>query len=314
MALTNNDLLVVQSQDDGQLYKLSIGNLDAHLEGGSGIQFRGQVDLNNGAVANGVTLPAANGDLYIVESDAATINADWIMEGGAGVGTASENDRIIWDEDSGYWVLVSGGSNTGGIVESIDGTTPIQVNSDNPTTPVITIDQATTTDPGAVARLATDAEVAHDGAGATDAVVTANQLKATNQVVEGLTLAAGGVQTVTTTDAAGNSALSISPTAGNVVIELATAADDGSAYGVVQVASASDITNGTAGASAVVTAEQLKAVSDSIPVDPLSSITEGGTDIITGALQIAGDTDLTIGVNKDVFCPFDFDSLPDITA
>ena len=291
MALTNNDLLVVQSQDDGQPYKLSIGNLDAHLEGGSGIQFRGSVELANAALAQNPAVDlasVANGDLYIVESDTSTINADWIMEGGAGVGTASENDRIIWDEDSGYWVLVSGGSNTGGIVESIDGTTPIQVNSDNPTTPVITIDQATTTDLGAVARLATDAEVAHDGAGATDAVVTANQLKATNQVVEGLTLAAGGVQTVTTTDAAGNSALTISPTAGNVVIELATAADDGSAYGVVQVASASDITNGTAGASAVVTAEQLKAVSDSIPVDPLSSITEGGTDIITGALQIAG--------------------------
>ena len=105
MALHSNDLFVIQSQDDSQLYKLKLGDLDAYLEGSSGIQFRGSVDLNNGALAQTppVTLPATNGDLYLVEADAATINSDWIMEGGAGVGTAAENDRIIWDADS--WIL-----------------------------------------------------------------------------------------------------------------------------------------------------------------------------------------------------------------
>ena len=82
MALQSNDLFVVQSQTDSQLYKLKLSDLDAYLEGSSGVQFRGTVDLNNGAAAQtpAVTLPAANGDLYIVEADAASINADWIME------------------------------------------------------------------------------------------------------------------------------------------------------------------------------------------------------------------------------------------
>ena len=316
MALQSNDLLVVQSQDDSKLYKLRVGDLDAYLEGSSGIQFRGSVDLNNSAVANGVTLPAANGDLYIVEADAAAINADWIMEGGAGVGTASENDRIIWDADPGYWVLVEGGSNTGGTVTSITATTPLQSDGD-PVAPVLTIDEASTTAPGAVARLATNDDVKHtDGTAATDAVVTADLLKATNDIVEGLSLAAGGVQTVTTADANGNSALTISPTSGNVVIEIATAADDGSTYGVVQVASDSDITNGTSGATAVVTAEQLKNAIDNLPSDALQSITEGGTGIVTGALQIAtdGNGDVTIGVIEEIFAPYDFSSLTDINA
>ena len=315
MALHPNDLFVIQSQDDSELYKLRLSDLDVYLEGSSGVQFRGSVDLNNGAVANGVDLPAANGDLYIVESDANPINSDWIMEGGAGVGTAQENDRIIWDNDSGYWVLVAGGTSTGGTVTGITATTPLQSDGD-PVTPVLTIDEASTTAPGAVARLATNDDVKHtDGTAATDAVVTADLLKATNDIVEGLSLAAGGVQTVTTADANGNSALTISPTSGNVVIEIATAADDGSTYGVVQLASDSDITNGTAGATAVVTAEQLKNAIDNLPPDAIQSITEGGTGIVTGALQVTtdGNGDVTIGVIEKVFAPYDFSSLTNIT-
>ena len=112
MALQSNDLFVVQSQTDSQLYKLKLSDLDAYLEGSSGVQFRGTVDLNNGAAAQtpAVTLPAANGDLYIVAADAASINADWIME--SGVTAASENDRIIWDAGGGYWVLIAGGTST----------------------------------------------------------------------------------------------------------------------------------------------------------------------------------------------------------
>ena len=139
-------------------------------------------------------------------------------------------------------------------------------------------------------------------------------LKATNDVVDALALAPGGVTTVTTTDANGNSALNISPTAGNVVIELNTASD--SAYGVVQVADASAITNGTSGPSAVVDASQLKAVADEIPDSIVETITEGGTDIETGALQIVDDGAgaVTIGINKETFCPFDFSALTDITT
>ena len=327
MALQSNDLFVVQSQTDSQLYKLKLSDLDAYLEGSSGIQFRGSVDLNNSAAAQtpAVTLPAANGDLYIVETDAASINADWIMD--SGVTTASENDRIIWDADSGYWVLVSGGTSTGGTVTDITATLPLESDGD-PVTPVLTINQARTETAatvaadgkgtaGAVAKLAEATDVAHTtGTGDATAVVTANLLKATNDIVEGLVVSGGAVTTVTTTDADGNGALTISPTSGNVVVEIATAEDDGTTYGVVSVATDSDITNGTAGASAVVTAEQLKDAVDNLPQTALNSITEGGTDIVTGALQIATDAsnDVTIGVNEETFCPYDFSTLPDITA
>ena len=139
-------------------------------------------------------------------------------------------------------------------------------------------------------------------------------LKATNDIVNGLALSPGGVTTVTTTDANGNSALSISPTAGNVVIELKTASD--SEYGVVQIADASAITNGTAGPSAVIDASQLQDAIDNLPQTALNSITEGGTDIVTGALQIAtdADNDVTIGVNVETFAPYDFSTLDDINA
>ena len=325
MALQSNDLFVIQSQTDSQLYKLRLSDLDAYLEGSSGIQFRGSVDLNNSAAGQSpeaITLPAANGDLYIVESDADPINADWIMEGG--VTSASENDRIIWDADGGYWVLVSGGSSTGGTVTDITATLPLESDGDA-ITPVLTINQARTetaaTDSGdgkgtagAVAKLAEAGDVVHTtGTGDKTAVVTADLLKATNEIVEGLSLAAGGVQTVTTADANGNSALTISPTSGNVVVEIKTA--DDSTYGVAQVASASDITTGASGSSALVDASQLKAAVDALPQTAVNSVTEGGTDIIVGALQIATDADenVTIGVNEETFCPYDFSSLTDIT-
>lgn len=326
MALQSNDLLVVQSQTDNNLYSLKISDLDVYLEGSSGIQFRGSVDLNNAPgdqTPDPVLLPAANGDLYIVESDAGIINAGWTMQDGET--SADENDRIIYDGDNNSWVLVAGGSSTGGTLTGITASLPLKSDGD-PINPVLTIRQARTATgaaddgdgegtAGAVAKLAEADDVAHTtGSGDKTAVVTADLLKATNEIVEGLSLAAGGVQTVTTTDANSNSALSISPTSGNVVVEIKTA--DETNYGVVQIANASDITNGTAGASAVVDAAQLKEAIDEIPDEGVQSLTEGGTDIVTGALQIAtdADNDVTIGVNKEVFCPYDFSSLTDITT
>ena len=71
-----------------------------------------------------------------------------------------------------------------------------------------------------------------------------------------------------------------------------------------------------AGPSAVVDASQLQAAVDALPQTALNSITEGGTDIVAGALQIVtdGNQDVTIGVNNQTFVPFDFAALPDITA
>ena len=175
MALQSNDLFVVQSQTDSQLYKLKLSDLDIYLEGSSGIQFRGSVDLNDSAAAQtpAVTLPAANGDLYIVETDAAAINADWIME--SGVTSASENDRIIWDADSSYWVLVAGGTSTGGTITNITATLPLESDGD-PVNPVLTINEASTTEDGSV-RLATAAET--EAGIATNAAITPSSLRQT---------------------------------------------------------------------------------------------------------------------------------------
>ena len=323
MALQDSDLFVIQSQTDNKLYKLRLDALITEIEGQTGVVFRGSVDLNNPPTSSGVTLPGSNGDLYIVESDAAAIDAGWVMQNGET--TATTGDRIIYDGDNSNWILISSGSPNAGTVTEVTASLPIKSDG-NTVSPVISIREARTstaattaadsegTD-GAVHRLAESTDVAAtSGTADPRAVVTADLLKATNDIVNGLALSPGGVTTVTTTDANGNAALTISPTAGNVVIELNTASD--TAYGVVQIADATKITNGTAGPSAVVDASQLKAVSDEIPVDAVISITEGGTDIVSSALEISSDVDnnVTIGVNKEVFCPFNFSALTDITT
>ena len=330
MALQGNDLFVVQSQTDSKLYKLKVSDLIVEVEGGAGINFQGSVDLNNAPgsqTPDAITLPAQNGDLYIVESDAGSIDAGWVMVNGET--SAEEGDRIIYDVGSNGWILVTVGSNTTGTVTGVTATLPLKSDGDA-IDPVISIRQARTTTgatsdgdgegtAGAVARLAEAADVeATTGTGAATAVVTADLLKATNDIVNGLALSPGGVTTVTTTDANSNSALSISPTAGNVVIELNTASD--SEYGVVQIADASAITNGTAGPSAVIDASQLEAAIEALPDEAIDAITEGGTDIVSGALEIQetavtdGKKQVTIGINEETFAPYDFSTLPDISA
>ena len=233
MALQTNDLFVVQSQTDSKLYSLKLSDLKAEIEGGGGIQFKGSVDLNNSPAAQNpvVTLPATNGDMYIVEANAAVIEAGWVMADGVSV--AQENDRIIYDANDANWILVTGGTNTGGTVTDITATIPLKATSD-PVNPVITVNQARTTTEattaadgegtsGVVDRLAEAADVVHDnGAPDSKAVVTADLLQATNKILQDLTLAPGGVQSVSEgSDAAGlTNALVIPNTSGAVTIQV----------------------------------------------------------------------------------------------
>ena len=328
MALQGNDLFVVQSQSDNKLYKLKMTDLLAEIEGGPSVNFKGSVDLNNSPASqtpNAITLPGNPGDLYLVESDAAAIDAGWVMQNGDT--SADMGDRLVYDGDNANWILITSGSANAGTVTEVTASLPLKSDGD-PVAPVLSIRQARTSTKagsdgdgegpaGAVARLAEAADVAATtGTGANTAVVTADLLKATNDIVNGLALSPGGVTTVTTTDANLNSALSIGPTAGNVVIELNTASD--AQYGVVQIADASAITNGTAGPSAVIDASQLEAAIDGLPDEAIDAITEGGTDIISGALDIQetavvdGKKQVTIGVKKETFVPYDFSTLPDI--
>lgn len=323
MALNSTDLFVVQSQADKKLYKLRLDSLISEIQADAGINFRGSVDLNNPPASSNVTLPADNGDLYIVESDAPAIDNGWVMQNGET--SATKGDRVLYDGSGANWILVSSGGASAGTVTGVQASLPLESDG-NSVTPVLSIVEARTTTAanasgddkgtdGAVHRLAEAADVASTtGTADPRAVVTADLLKATNDVVNALSLSPGGVTSVTTTNANNNSALSISPTAGNVVIELNTASE--TQYGVVSIASPSDITNGTSGAGAVIDASQLKEVADGIPDTFVGSLTEGGTDIETGALQITTDTDnnVTIGVNQEFFAPYDFSALTDITA
>ena len=323
MALQGTDLFVVQSQADGQLYKLRLDSLIAEVEGGDGVTFRGAVDLNNPPASSGVTLPGTNGDFYMVESDALTIDVGWVMQGGET--SATQGDRIIYDGDDANWILIASGSSNAGTVTGVTASLPLESDGDA-VTPVLSIVEARTstaagasgdgkgTD-GAVHRLAENADVVHtSGTADPRAVVTADLLKATNDIVQGIVASAGGVVTVTYANSDGNNAILIPDTSGAVTLDIKTATE--TVYGVVNIANAGDITAGTAGGGAVVDASQLKAVADEIPIDFVVSLTEGGTDIVTGALQIVndGDDNLTIGVNEEMFAPYDFSALTDITA
>ena len=315
MALQSTDLFVVQSQTDAELYKLSLNDLEAHLGGGAGIQLRGSVDLLQ-APTGQIHLPQVNGDMYIVVSDALTINAGWTMNGG--VTSAQENDRIVWIADDAAYDLISGGTNTGGTVVEVIGTDPIEVDMiSDPTKPVVSVKEATTTTTGVVARLATTADVvSSNNTPAQDAVVTADLLNETNKVVDALALSPGGVQSIATDDIHLNAALEIPTNTGNAKIEIKTAAETG--YGVVSIADAADLASGASGAGSVVTAEHLKAVEDSIPSTGdfgLMSITEGGADIVAGALDITNTSgDVEIGVKEKVFAPYNFAALTDINT
>ena len=339
MALHGTDLFVVQNQQNKDLYKVQLSELITEIEAGSGaVNFRGGVDLNYGPSAqdqstvsdlSNISLPASNGDMYVVLADCLSIAAGWVMKGGEIA--ATKGDCIVYDASDAKWILLATEA-LGGTVTGIVATLPLESNGDD-VTPVISIREARTITTatsagdskgteGAVHRLAEAADVIADtGTADSRAVVTADLLKDTNDHIAALELAPGGVTSVTTTDANNNAALSINPTTGPVVLEINTASN--AAYGVVQIASASDISIGKPGGGAVIDASQLKDAIDNLPSEAIVSITEDGTDIVNNALQIltvaktapgnVKEKDTTIGVNAGVFCPYDFSSLKDIS-
>ena len=186
MALQNTDLFVVQSQTDKKLYSLKVSDLIAEVEAGGGVVFKGTADLNNPPASSGITLPAGNGDFYMVDPDAATIDVGWVMQGSET--SASKGDRIIFDGDNNNWILITTGSAEAGTVTGVVATLPLESDGDD-VEPVISIQTARTSTAatnaadgkgtaGAVAKLAETTDVAHDGTGDATAVVTADLLKA----------------------------------------------------------------------------------------------------------------------------------------
>ena len=189
MALQNTDLFVVQSQTDKKLYSLKVSDLIAEVEAGGGVVFKGTADLNNPPASSGITLPAGNGDFYMVDPDAPSIDGGWVMQGSET--SATKGDRIIYDGDSNNWILITTGSAEAGTVTGVVATLPLESDGDD-VEPVISIKTARTstaaTDSGdgkgtagAVAKLAE--QLTCDGTVDATAVVTADLLKQTNAII-----------------------------------------------------------------------------------------------------------------------------------
>ena len=125
------------------------------------------------------------------------------------------------------WILIASGSSNAGTVTGVTASLPLESDGDA-VTPVISIVEARTTTAanasgdakgtdGAVHRLAEAADVvATSGTADPRAVVTADLLKATNDIVNGLALSPGG-ERLSPTDLR-QTALSISPTAGSLLL------------------------------------------------------------------------------------------------
>ena len=218
MALDPSDVFVLQRATDTQPhFKLSLGELSNYIEASDTVQFRGARDFTSGAEdPNADGTGRQNGDMYINDGGGTDVANGWADM----TGTVSTGDRCIWDGNLNKWELIQSTVDSGGIVVELRKTDPITVdNLDDPTRPIVGIRAASKgLDPaansGSVARLATDAEVATDGTGGADAVVTADQLRSTNIAVEAA-IAGGGILQITS-----NNTIDVTGNEANTVIEV----------------------------------------------------------------------------------------------
>ena len=190
MALESTDLLVVQKQSGAkEIRKASLSQLSDYLQTEPGVTYKGLANFTNGAEE-----PTTKnvGDLYINNAPgpgtwAWSVNSDGITD-------VVPGDRALYNGVN--WDVIQCGTDDAGVT-SVTASLPLSVTG-TAEEPNIESRQATVTDSGHVARLATDADVAKDGTGSTTAVVTADLLKATNAALDGAI--AGGVSNVIAQD------------------------------------------------------------------------------------------------------------------
>ncbi len=230
MALEGSDLLVVQKQSGNQdMCKLSVIDLQSFLDTGPVVTFKG---IANGTVAGDEPDVADRvaGNLYI---NSATSAGTFAWTGGTGpyTGTINPNAQIVWVNPTGWGVTNNGASDVG--VETIQGTTPITVNNDTASAPIIGVNAASTNVDSAntsgVVTVATDADVS---TGTVGVVVTAAQLKTTNDAISN---AGGG----TVTNVTGVDPIQVENGTATPSISITTATT--SAVGAVQLQDASAI-------------------------------------------------------------------------
>ena len=184
MALENSDVFVVQKQASGEVRKITAQQLDTYLQAGDSVVYKGTGDFTD--LGDNPTVKQV-GDLYINDA----LNAGtfvWLPD--PGTVTVNPGDQCIYDGLK--WDIIPSGGGAG--VSEIEGTSPIEVNSDDAAKPIISITPATTAAFGAV-QLAEAADLTNK---ATNRVVTADQLQAVKEDVDNAV--AGGVSSVTGAD------------------------------------------------------------------------------------------------------------------
>jgi hypothetical protein len=173
MALEATDLLVVQKQSGGkEVRKASLQQLNDYLQTEPGVVYKGQANFTD---AGEEPSSKNTGDLYINDAPGAGTWA-WSANSNS-ITDVTPGDRALWNGAA--WDIIQSGADDIG-VSAVTGSLPITI-SGTAGEPNVEIEQATTTAAGAVARLATTADVNPiDGTGETTAVVTADLLKQTN--------------------------------------------------------------------------------------------------------------------------------------
>ena len=188
MALESTDLIVVQKQDGAkEIRKASLTQLSDYLQTEPGITYKGTLDFTDAGQEPGTK---NTGDMYI--NDGVGAPGTWAWSANAeGITDVYKGDRCLWNGTQ-WDVMQSGAGDVG--VEEVQGSLPIEIKG-TAAVPVVEIKTATTTEPGAVARLATEADVtANTGTGSASAVVTADLLKKSNEDI--LSATSGGVTSV----------------------------------------------------------------------------------------------------------------------
>lgn len=299
MALAAGDLFVVQKDPGGALAKVTAQELNDYLEASDSVTYKGSKDFG-ASLDDPANTGAPNvGDLYINNGDT---DGPWAWADGPTPtpNPVSAGDRCIWNGTS--WDYFTTGIEDAG-VETVSGGVAITITG-TPANPTVDADYASTTAPGVV-QVATDGDVAAGNVGnPAELVVTAAQLHATEQKIAN---AGGG--TVTEVSAAADSPLSVANGTTTPVIDIASA--NSTTEGVVRLATDAEATAGTLGTVAITPAQLAANVPSDLGVE--SIVETDDASAVSGAMIISGPTDgeVKIGVQEDVFCPYDFKSLPD---
>ena len=299
MALAAGDLFVVQKDPGGALAKVTAQELNDYLEASDSVTYKGSRDF--GASVDDPAAGTLNtGDLYINNGNTDGPFA-WADGPNPTPNPVKAGDRCVWNGTS--WDYFTTGIEDAG-VETVTGGIAIST-SGTPANVTVDADYATTTAPGVV-QIATDDDIVNDNVGNPAVlVVTASQLHATEQKIAN---AGGG--TVTEVSAAPGSPLSVTNGTTTPVIAIADATTGDT--GVVRFATDAEATAGVV-TDAAVTPAQLAALDpDDKGVETI--IENDDSNAVTGAMLISGSgtSEVKIGVQKEVFCPYNFKSLPDV--